>query len=221
MVVSPKPGRPLQGLAPRGMETLIRCYRGTASIRPDASVKRLADVISTGHQVRGCCALAPRGSLPHRDHHATRQLPTSADEHLQRECGSGPSVAVALGGPRRTVVARVSPCVARAYALRRRGRRAVVAGRRRRARRCGGDGGRAVDRRARDRHQRRRPDRGQADVTLQTPHDPDRTTSVLKIRAADIEGSTPTEAQRGADSLTPPTSAPPKFAVMLATLTND
>ncbi|HEY2439018.1 MAG TPA: hypothetical protein VGI07_02240 [Solirubrobacteraceae bacterium] len=39
-------------------------------------------------------------------------------------------------------------------------------------------------------------------VTLETPHDPDRMASFLNIRVADIEGSTPTGAQRGPVFLT-------------------
>ncbi|MFC9557047.1 VOC family protein [Rhodococcus sp. NPDC056960] len=56
-----------------------------------------------------------------------------------------------------------------------------------------------------NRHQcRRRPDRRQAHVTLETPRDPERVSSFLNIRVADIQAVYAEWSARGAQFLTPP-----------------
>ena len=56
-----------------------------------------------------------------------------------------------------------------------------------------------------DHHQcRRRPDRRQAEVTLETPRDPDRVSSFLNIRVKDIAAVYAEWSARGAQFLTPP-----------------
>ena len=56
-----------------------------------------------------------------------------------------------------------------------------------------------------DHHQRRwRPDRRQADGHAQTPPDPDRVSSFLNLRVADIHAAYSEWSARGAEFLTPP-----------------